>query len=66
MISSVCAGLGMCLLPSGVVDSYIKEDLMSTYPIPEAYSVIPTVIAYRKDHFGNAAFKAFLSCTMNN
>lgn len=62
MIASICAGLGISLLPSAVVRNYLKDNLMSTYPIPEAYSVIPTVIAYRKDHFENAAFKAFLEC----
>lgn len=62
MIASICAGLGVSLLPSTIVSNYLKDNLMSTYPIPEAYSVIPTVIAYRKDHFENAAFKAFLEC----
>lgn len=60
MIPSICSGLGMSLLPSSVVAKYIRDGLMSTFPIPEAYSVIPTVIAYRKDHFINAAFQSFL------
>lgn len=66
MISSICAGLGMSLLPSAVVNSYIQDEMMSSYPIPEAYSVIPTVIAYRKDHFANAAFTSFFDCAMGN
>lgn len=61
MISSICSGLGMSLLPSSVVANYINDELMSTFPIPEVYSVIPTVIVYRKDHFINAAFQAFLN-----
>ena len=61
MIPSICSGLGMSLLPSSVVSNYIKDGLMSTFPIPEAYSVIPTVIAYRKDHFINTAFQSFLN-----
>lgn len=60
MIPSICSGLGMSLLPSSVVAKFIEDGLMSTFPIPEAYSVIPTVIVYRKDHFINAAFQSFL------
>ena len=65
LIASICAGVGISLLPSNVVNSYIKDGLMTTYPIPEAYAVIPTVIAYRKDHFKNEAFRAFMSLSHN-
>lgn len=64
MIPSICAGLGMSLLPSSIVHSYVEENLISMYPVPETYSVIPTVITYRKDHFKNAAFEHFISCAM--
>lgn len=65
LIASICAGVGISLLPSSIVASYIKDGLMTTYPIPEAYTVIPTVIAYRKDHFKNEAFRAFLNLSQN-
>jgi len=61
MIGSICAGLGIGLLPTSVVQSYIEDGFMYAYPIPETYSTISTVIAYRKDHFKNAAFETFLS-----
>ncbi|NCB94257.1 MAG: LysR family transcriptional regulator [Clostridia bacterium] len=66
MIPSICAGLGMSLLPSSVVDFYIKENIMTAYPIPAIYSAIPTVITYRKDHFKNAAFTSFLESTVKS
>ncbi|MDO5294467.1 MAG: LysR family transcriptional regulator [bacterium] len=62
MLASICAGLGMSLLPLSIVDKYIKEGLMTSYPLPEAYSSLKTVIVYRKDHYVNTAFSAFLDC----
>ncbi len=60
ILASVCAGLGMSLLPASVVESYLSENIMSSFPIPEAHSVITTVLVYRKDHFINSAFQRFL------
>lgn len=60
MIANACAGLGMTLLPSRIANKYVEQNLINAYPIPEVYSSIPTVVVYRKDHFKNAAFNAFL------
>jgi len=61
IITSICAGLGIGLLPLCTVNSYIADGLMKSYAIPEEFSILATVIAYRKDHFKNAAFNSFLN-----
>lgn len=60
ILASVCAGLGMSLLPASVVEPYLSDNIMSGFSIPEAYTAISTVLVYRKDHFMNTAFHNFL------
>jgi len=60
ILASVCAGLGMSLLPASVVRPYLADNIMSSFPIPQAYTAISTVLVYRKDHFMNTAFHEFL------
>ncbi len=61
ILASVCAGLGMSLLPASVVEPYLSDNIMSSFPIPKTYTVISTVLVYRKDHFMNTAFQEFLN-----
>ncbi len=49
------------LPPASVVKPYLSENIMSSFPIPEAHSVITTVLVYRKDHFINYALQVFLN-----
>lgn len=60
MLASICAGLGMSLLPESITASYIQSGQMSGLEIPAAYADAMTVFIYRKDHIPNAAFIKFL------
>ncbi|MCM1221401.1 MAG: LysR substrate-binding domain-containing protein [Lachnospiraceae bacterium] len=60
ILASICAGLGISLLPTSVVEPYLSDGIMSSFTIPEAHSVISTVLVYRKDHYMNTAFREFL------
>ena len=61
MLASICAGLGVSLLPKSVTAPYIKSGQMCGLEVPEAYADTMTVFVYRKDHIRNAAFQEFLA-----
>ncbi|MDF2987449.1 MAG: gltR 1 [Eubacterium sp.] len=61
MISSLCAGLGISLLPESMISNYRNSDIISTFKIPEKYSSVPTVFIYRKDYYLNTAFIELLN-----
>lgn len=60
LLASICAGLGVSLLPKSVTAPYIKSGQMCGLEVPAAYADTMTVFIYRKDHIPNAAFTKFL------
>lgn len=60
MLASICAGLGVSLLPKSVTAAYIKSGQMCGLEMPADYADTMTVFVYRKDHIRNGAFQEFL------
>lgn len=57
---SVCAGLGITLLPKSLIGSIWRENAVSVHEVPEAESRITTVFVHRQDALISSALKEFL------
>jgi DNA-binding transcriptional LysR family regulator len=65
IISSVCSGLGMSLLPLSVVEKYIQAGTLKCHSIENSYAKVPTVFIYRKDRFISTALGKFIDMLSN-
>lgn len=61
VLSSLCAGFGIALLPENLLKTCACSDI-TTMKIPEPYSIAQTHLIYRKDYFITVAFKCFCKC----
>lgn len=61
IISCVCSGLGISLLPLPVVEKYIESGVLKYYSIENPYNVAPIVFVYRKDKFLPKALIEFIN-----
>ena len=59
VVASLCAGLGMALLPQSLLAPYQKDSGISIFKLPEKYSSVQTYFVYRKDLYHTAAFRKF-------
>lgn len=65
IISSVCSGLGMSLLPISAVEKYVQAGTLRCHSIQNSYSDVPTVFIYRKDRFMSRALIKFIDMISN-
>ena len=65
IISSLCAGFGISLLPESILSQYEKSNMLTTFNIPVRYSSVPTYFIYRKDYYTTTAFLQFIDCLNN-
>jgi LysR family transcriptional regulator, cell division regulator len=57
---SVCAGLGITLLPKSLIGSIWRDNAVSVHEVPEAEARITTVFVHRQDALVSSALKEFL------
>lgn len=60
IISSVCSGLGMSLLPMSVVKKHVQDGTLRCHSIQSSYANVSTVFVYRKDRFMSKALIKFI------
>ena len=65
IISCVCSGLGISLLPLPVVEKYIDSGVLKYHSIKEPYNKAPIVFIYRKDTFMPKALTQFINTFQN-
>lgn len=65
IISCVCSGLGISLLPLPVVESYINSGVLKYHSIKKPYSEAPIIFIYRKDRFMPKALTEFINVFSN-
>lgn len=61
LISSLCSGIGISLLPKAITLTYENDGIVKTFDVPSDYTVIPTFFIYRKDTYLNTAFREFIN-----
>ncbi|MDO4535683.1 MAG: LysR family transcriptional regulator [Clostridium perfringens] len=66
IISCVCSGLGISLLPFPVVKKYIDSGVLKYHSIKEPYNKAPIVFIYRKDKFIPKALIEFINTFHTN
>ena len=59
IIASLCAGLGISLLPSSVLSEYKKHNMLNTIEVDECYALVDTYFIYRSDYYLTTAFSHF-------
>ncbi len=59
MLSALCSGLGVSLLPFSAVEGYVKTGWLRFHPIQGQYSRVPTIFIYRKDNYVTKALLNF-------
>lgn len=62
IIACVGAGVGVTLLPRGVVAQPRQEGLIGVHEIPDAFSQVDTVFVRRRDSHLSSALATFLDC----
>ncbi|MCH3963271.1 MAG: LysR family transcriptional regulator [Clostridium sp.] len=60
IISSVCSGLGVTLLPLSVVERYVQAGTLKCHTIQNLCTSVPTVFIYRKDKFMSSSLIKFM------
>lgn len=60
IIASLCAGLGISLLPASVLSAYTTGHMLSTIKIDGQYSSVDTYFIYRSDYYVTTAFSIFM------
>ncbi len=61
MIATISAGIGFGYLPLSIVESFVRQGVVSVYPFEDPFSDYDAVFVYRRDHIMDAAFKNFIS-----
>ena len=62
MIATISAGVGFGYLPVSIVESFVRQGVVSIYPFEDPYSEYDVVFIYRRDHIMDAAFRNFVTC----
>ncbi|MFD1417519.1 LysR family transcriptional regulator [Companilactobacillus keshanensis] len=65
IMASVCAGLGVSVVPKKIADSFVERHLLYTYELPKEFYTIQLNFIYRKDHFINRPFEEFIKVITN-
>ena len=61
MIATISAGIGFGYLPLSIVESFVRQGVVSVYPFEDPFSDYDVVFVYRRDHVMDAAFKNFIA-----
>lgn len=61
IISGVCAGLGISLLPASILAYYENNKMLTSFPVEDSYASVDTFFIYRKDFYTTTAFSHFLT-----
>jgi DNA-binding transcriptional LysR family regulator len=61
MIGCVAAGVGVTLLPKGVVAPAWREGRVAVHELPATEARVDTLFIRRKDVYANSALTAFLA-----
>ena len=61
MIATISAGIGFGYLPLSIVESFVRQGVVSVYPFEDPFSDYDVVFIYRRDHVMDAAFKNFIA-----
>ena len=62
IVACVAAGLGVTLMPRGIVEGAWREGRLSIHTLPMADAVVETQFIRRRDAFCSSAATAFLDC----
>jgi DNA-binding transcriptional LysR family regulator len=62
LIACAAAGLGITLLPKGMVKAAAGDHRVAVHELPKADALADTVFIRRRDAFTSSALKAFLQC----
>lgn len=60
ILGCVAAGIGMTMLPRGVIDQAWRDGPLALHPLPSAERWVDTVFIRRADAFASSALLAFL------
>ena len=55
ILASVCAGLGVALLPENAAAKHLKSSRIAAREIPQPYGSLPLNLAYRSDQYPSPA-----------
>ncbi len=61
MIATISAGIGFGYLPLSIVESFVRQGVVSVYPFEDPFSDYDVVFIYRRDHVMDAAFRNFIA-----
>ena len=62
IVGCVAAGLGVTLMPRGIVESAWREGRLSIHTLPVSEAIVETQFIRRRDAFKSSAATAFLDC----
>jgi DNA-binding transcriptional LysR family regulator len=62
LIGCAAAGLGITLLPRGMVEAAARDRRVAVHALPEADAFADTIFIRRRDAFTSSALRAFLEC----
>src|SRR5215469_851602 len=62
VIACAAAGLGITLLPKGMVEVAAQDHRIAVHELPQADALAQTVFIRRRDAFMSSALRAFLQC----
>ncbi|MFC6177203.1 LysR family transcriptional regulator [Companilactobacillus huachuanensis] len=66
IMASVCAGLGISIVPKEIAQSYVDRKLLYMTELPKEFSSVQLDFIYRKDHFVNRPFEEFIKMLKNH
>lgn len=66
IISCICSGLGMSLLPISATEKYVQAGILKCHSIQDKHIIIQTVFVYRKDRFMSKSLTKFIDMFSNN
>lgn len=62
LLSCVSAGLGVTLLPRGLIGPVWRDDRLAVHKLPKAEATVETTFIRRREAFASSALLAFLQC----
>ena len=62
LLSCVSAGLGVTLLPRGLISPVWRDDRLAVHKLPKAEATVETTFIRRREAFASSALLAFLQC----
>jgi DNA-binding transcriptional LysR family regulator len=63
IIACVAAGIGVTLLPRGVVTNALAQEIVAVHPLPPEKAQVATLFIRRRDAYVSSAMEAFVEVT---